>query len=302
MRDSLDGVSVFVEAVEAGGFARAADRLLLTRSAVGKTIARLEARLGVRLFHRTTRSQHLTEDGQVYYEHCLRALKEIRAGEASVESGRHDVSGKLKVSVPLLIGRHCVEPVLLELAERHPNLELDLRFSDGLVDLIADGFDLAVRNRTPGDGDGLSTRKLASQTAVICAAPSYLDRHGTPTEISNLVDHEALVYWQNDHPVPWVFRDEAGRATEAELKWRLQFNSQEAIADAAVQGMGIARVLSWLVKDHLDAGRLIALPADRFPTIPLETYLVWPSTKHLPMRLRVAIDTLAKRLPHLIDV
>src|SRR5664280_1748699 len=138
MRDSLDGVAVFVEAVEAGGFARAAERLALTRSAVGKTVARMEARLGVRLFHRTTRSQSLTEDGQNYYERCLRALEELRAGEALLESGRREVSGKLKVSMPVLFGRYCVGPVLLELAQEHATLELDLRFSDAVVDLIAE--------------------------------------------------------------------------------------------------------------------------------------------------------------------
>lgn len=158
----------------AGGFARAAERLALSRSAVGKTIARLEARLGVRLFHRTTSRLSLTEDGQIYYERCLRAL------EALLESGRREVSGRLKITMPLLFGRYCAEPILLELAEEHPALELDLRFSDSVVDLIGERFDLAIRNHTAGESKGLSHRKIASQNKVVCASPAYLARRGTP--------------------------------------------------------------------------------------------------------------------------
>lgn len=128
----LAGLPVFIEAVEAQGFSAAAARLNLSRSAVGKSVARLEDRLGVRLFHRTTRSQSLTEDGQAFYEHCLRALAEIRAGEAMLESGRLEVAGRLRVSMPVLFGRRCVAPILAGLAGKHPKLELDLSFSDRL--------------------------------------------------------------------------------------------------------------------------------------------------------------------------
>jgi DNA-binding transcriptional LysR family regulator len=301
MRDSLDGVAVFVEAVEAGGFARAAERLALTRSAVGKTVARMEARLGVRLFHRTTRSQSLTEDGQNYYERCLRALEELRAGEALLESGRREVSGKLKVSMPVLFGRYCVGPVLLELAQEHAKLELDLRFSDAVVDLIAEGFDLAIRNGAPGEGNGLRARKIASQRKLVCAAPSYLAAHGTPMDIAALASHDALVYWRHDQPFPWTLRGRDGKLIEAQLKWRLQFDSQEAIVDAAVSGMGIACVPSWLVGRQIAAGHLVSL-LEQSPSASLDTYAVWPAAQHMPMRLRVTIDTLAARLQGVADL
>src|SRR5882757_11056332 len=129
MIDRLTGVGIFVETVEAGGFSAAATRLNLSRSAVGKTVARLEQRLGVRLFHRTTRSQSLTEDGQAFYERCLKALEEIRQGEAMLESGRREVAGRLRVSMPVLFGRRCAAPLLVGLARRHPKLELELNFS-----------------------------------------------------------------------------------------------------------------------------------------------------------------------------
>lgn len=300
MRDRLDGISVFVEAVESGGFARAADHLALSRSAVGKSIARLEARLGARLFHRTTRSQSLTEDGQIYYERCLRALDELRTGEAMLELGRKEVAGPLKISMPVLFGRHCVAPLLLQIAQENPKLELDLRLSDQVVDVVGAGFDLAIRNGVPGEGSGLRTRRLVSQHKIICAAPEYLAAHGTPRDIAALTEHDALVYWRNDQLFPWLLRDSDNQYREAELTWRLKFDNLEVLVDAAVAGMGIACVPDWLVRDHLDAGRLVLVMED-YPTSALDTYVVWPLTQYLPLRIRLVIDTLVNKLPAAVN-
>ena len=173
--DRLDGVTVFVEVVRAGGFSRAAEQLGLTRSAVGKAIGRLEARLETRLFHRTTRALSLTDDGRVYHDHCVRALAELQAAEAQLESGRLEVAGRLRVTMPVLFGRHCVAPVLLGLARQHPRLELQLNFSDRPVDVLAEGFDLAIRSGVLGaESEGLRARKLVDQPKVVCASPTYL--------------------------------------------------------------------------------------------------------------------------------
>jgi len=161
--EQLKGISIFVEAVEAGGFSAAAERLHLTRSAVGKTIARLEQRLGVRLFNRTTRMQSLTEEGRFFYERCLRAVEEIRLGEAMLESGRRDVRGRLRISMPVLFGRHCIAPILASLLDEHPDLEIDLSFNDRVVDLLEDGFDLAIRNGPLKDNPDLMARAIARQ-------------------------------------------------------------------------------------------------------------------------------------------
>ena len=144
--EMLADLPVFVAAAEAGGFATAAARLHLSRSAVGKAVARLEGRLGTRLFHRTTRVLALTEDGAAFLDHGRRALAELQAGRAMLESGRREASGRLRVSMPVLFGRQCVAPVLIRLADAHPKLELDLNFSDRSADLVEDGFDLAIRN------------------------------------------------------------------------------------------------------------------------------------------------------------
>lgn len=300
MREYLDGVSVFVEAVEAGGFARAGEKLALSRSAVGKTIARMEARLGVILFHRSTRNLTLTDDGQIYFEHCLKALEALRTGASLIESGRRDIAGKLKVSVPVLFGRRCVAPILLELARSHPNLELEINYSDYKVDVIEQGYDLAVRNGTTSQGAGLLTRRLASQRKVMCAAPSYLSVRGTPKDIDSLEGHELLVYRRGDHLHTWNIQNGAGDAAEIGQRARLRFDDLEAIVDAAVQGMGLAWLPTWLVRDHFRRGTLVPV-LDHLPTTDMGTYAVWPEASRTPMRLRAAIDALAKELPNMVD-
>jgi DNA-binding transcriptional LysR family regulator len=296
MRGKLDGIAVFVEAVEAGGFARAADRLALSRSAVGKAIARLESRLGVRLFHRTTRAQCLTEDGQLYYERCLRALEELRAGESLLESARREVAGRLRVTMPVLLGRYCAAPILLTFARAHPKLELHLSLSDRPVDLIAEGFDLAIRNGPLGEGSGLRARRLAVQRKVLCAAPSYLAGHGVPSSIAALADHDVLIHWRSGHPYPWVLPDEASQLREVTLASRLKFDDLEVTAEAAVGGMGIAWLPYWLVRDRIRAGALAQVWAER-PCATMECSAVWPTAQHLPLRLRLAIDLLIERMP-----
>jgi DNA-binding transcriptional LysR family regulator len=296
----FDGVEVFVEAVEAGGFAKAAERLSLTRSAVGKVIARLEERLGVRLFQRTTRTQSLTEDGQQFYEKCVRAIEELRSGEALLESGRKEVAGRLRVSLPVLFGRYCVAPILRSYARQHPKLELELSFNDRKVDLIADGFDLAVRNGALGNETSLRARRLVSQRKVLCASPNYVATRGEPRSIAELAEHDLLVYWRNDYGLAWRLPDATGTLVDAPVTSRLRFDDLEAIADAAVDGLGLAWLPHWLIRDRLRAGVMVELWGDR-PSATMDCYAVWPVTRHLPFRSRLAIDILAAELPKALE-
>jgi len=296
----FDGIEVFVEAVEAGGFAKAAERLSLTRSAVGKIIARLEERLGVRLFQRTTRTQSLTEDGQQYYERCIQAIEELRLGEALLESGRQEVAGKLRVSLPVLFGRHCVAPILRSFAHQHPKLELELSFSDRPVDLIAEGFDLAVRNGALGNETSLRARRLISQRKVLCGSPDYIAAKGEPSSVADLAEHDLLVYWRNDYPLAWRLPDATGTLVDVPVKSRLRFDDLEVIADAAVDGLGLAWLPCWLISDRLRARLLLELWSDR-PSAMMDCYAVWPATRHLPVRSRLAIDVLAAELPKRLE-
>lgn len=299
MSDRLHGISAFVEAVEAGSFAVAAQRMRLTRSAVGKSIARLEQRLGVRLFQRTTRSQSLTEDGQAYYERCVRALAELDAGVSALDSGKSEAIGRLRVSVPVLFGRHCVAPVLLALARRHPRMTIEMSFSDQVVDLVEEKFDLAIRSGSLPDSTTLVARRLATQDMAICAAPSYLAEYGTPADIAAMSAHVGIAYGRAGRLEPWRVRDNSGEVHKPQVDIRLVFDDLQAIADAAVAGAGLAWLPCWLMSKHSRAGEL-ALVMDSESVLPTEIYLVWPQSRYLPTKTRVAIDALVAEIPGMV--
>ena len=263
---------------------------------MGKTVGRLEARLGVRLFHRTTRSQSLTDDGQMFYERCVRALAELEAAEAALESGRAEPSGRLRVTAPVIFGRHCVAPILLDLSQRHPGLELDLSFSDRPADLVEDGYDLAVRNGPRPDNAGLMGRRVAGQRMTVCAAPAYLDRRGRPQTLDDVADHQAVVYGRGDRARLWLFPTPDGPDREVVPASRIRFDDLEAITDAAVAGLGLAWLPCWLVRAHIEAGRLERVLTDQ-PGLVFDTHLLWPRAPHLPLRVRAAIDALVAGLP-----
>ncbi|SAK53203.1 LysR family transcriptional regulator [Caballeronia ptereochthonis] len=300
MNERLNGVETFVQVVEAGSFALAADRLNLTRSAVGKIIARLETRLGVRLIHRTTRSQSLTEDGQAYYERCVRALTELDAAEAELDGGRRMPRGRLRVSLPLAFGQLCAAPVLMDLVQAHPQLQIDMSFTDRMVDLVDEGFDLAVRIGELRDSASLAARRLGVQHTCICASPAYLARHGTPDTLDDLNGHAGVVYSRAGMLLPWDLRDEEGRVKRVDIRARVSLDDVQAIASAAVAGFGLARIPSWLLARYLKTGELV-LVRGQCSLPPQEINVVWPQTRYMPSKTRCAIDALVAGIPALID-
>ena len=299
--ENLTGVAVFVKVVESGSFAAAALRLNLSRSSVSKAISRLEQRLGVQLLHRTTRTQSLTEDGQLFYERCLRAVEEIRTGMAMLDSWRTSVQGKLRISVPILFGRHCVAPVLLELVRKYPDLELEMDFDERHVNVVEEGFDFVVRT-SPAWSDAelkLVSKKLATQRMVICASPDYLKNHGVPSQLADISGHRAIAYcrlsvvreWRfiGDHAVPVIITPPA----------HLRLNNYEAIAEAASAGFGLACMPFWLIRERIFAGELVQVLENQ-QLHSFEYYALWPQTRHLPLRVRIALDELARRLPGMV--
>jgi DNA-binding transcriptional LysR family regulator len=218
-----------------------------------------------------------------------------------LESGRQEVSGRLRVSMPVLFGRRCVTPILVDLVRQHPKLDLDLNFTDRRVDLVEDGFDLAIRSGPPGDGVGLMTRRIGSQRVVVCAAPSYLAAHGTPRTLEDLASHEAIVYGRTGHRRTWKFPTMEGLGVDdVILKTRLWFDDLEAIADAAVAGLGVASLPCWLIRDRLRAGELVRVLAD-LPGHVFDIHALWPQAPSLPLRVRLAIDALARQLPDVTE-
>lgn len=297
--DRLSGIEVFVQAVEAGSFALAADRLNLTRSAVGKSVARLEARLGVRLFHRTTRQQSLTDDGQAYYDRCIRALAELQLGEAELDSGRREPQGRLRVSAPLVFGRHCVAPVLRELAMRHPQLQLDISFNDRVVDLIEEGYDLGIRVGALPDSASLAARRLGMQTMGIGASPAYIRAHRRPTTIDELKQHTGIIYSHGGAERGWEVKDAEGQVIQLRVQPRLRLDDLQAIADAAIAGAGIAWLPCWMLTHYVRTGELdVLMHGDRMAA--QEVHAVWPQARYLPAKTRTAIDALAARVPAML--
>lgn len=295
MTDDLTDIPTFVAVVQAGGFAAAANRLNVSRSAVGKSIARLEARLGARLFNRTTRRQSLTEDGEFFFDHCRRALDELKAGRARLESGRRAIEGRLRVSMPELFGRLCVAPVLTRLAELHEGLELELQFTDRKVDMLEEGIDISIRMGSLERGTGLMTRRIGREQVVVCAAPALL-QSGPPQSTDDLANYPAITYYRNGRSQTWLLRDSHGSPVEVSPHSRLRFGDLHAICDAAVAGHGLAWLPLWLARDKLRTGELVRL-LDEHPASGFDIHALWQQAQHVPPRIRVALDTLIVEVP-----
>ncbi|MBR0645416.1 LysR family transcriptional regulator [Plastoroseomonas hellenica] len=294
--DRLTSMAVFVKAVDLGSFAAAAAALGLSGPMVGKHVRFLEDRLGMRLLNRTTRRQTLTEFGRAYYERCRVVLAEAEAADALAADQLAEPRGRLRVTMPVLFGRRCVAPVLLDLARRHPALELDLSFSDRVADLAEDGCDLAIRTGALEDRAGVMARRVARQRMIVCASPAYLDRHGRPRRVEDLAAHQAILYSRSGRPGPWLFPRDGEPPAAVTPVSRFRLDDLDAIADAAAAGMGLAWLPSWLVRDRIQAGALVPLLPDQ-PEFLYDGHALWPQTPHLPLKVRVAIDALAAALP-----
>lgn len=296
MNSDMSSIPVFVTAAESASFSRAAEKLHVTRSAVAKTIARLEERLGVTLFLRTTRRQSLTDEGALYYEHCRRALAEIAAAEDILDGGKLQASGRLRVSVPVLLGHLCIAPLLTALANDHPQLQLEIAFSDRQVDLAEEGFDLAVRVGTLADSSSLVARRLASHSMILCAAPDYLRRSGEPVSVEDLARHAAVGYLHGGRLQKWRVKNSDSKIVEIAPPARLLMDDMQAIKDSAAAGAGIAWLPYWLVRSRLADGSLKeVLPGHSPERWPI--YAVWPRAPYLALKVRIAVDALVEALP-----
>ncbi|RWO56308.1 LysR family transcriptional regulator [Mesorhizobium sp.] len=298
--DRLTSMAVFVKTVDLGSFAATAAALDLSGPMVGKHVRFLEERLGVRLINRTTRRQSLTDFGRAYYERCRLVLAEAEAADALAADQLSEPRGKLRVIMPVHFGRRCVAPILLELAQRYPALELDLSFSDPIADLAEDGCDLAIRTGNLEDQAGVMARRVARQRMVVCASPSYLGMHGQPRRVEHLGSHQTIIYRRSGRVVqPWLFPRDGQRALEVMPVSRLRLDDLAAIADAAAAGMGLAWLPYWLVRERIQAGALVVLLPEQ-PGFLYDAYALWLQTPHLPLKVRLAVDALAAALPRLM--
>jgi DNA-binding transcriptional LysR family regulator len=297
--DRLESMKVFVRVADLGSFTKAAAALELSGPMVGRHVRQLEERLGARLINRTTRRQGLTELGRTYYDRCRTVLAEVEAADAAVTEQLATPRGRLRVAMPVHLGRHCVAPILLALAKEHPLLELDLSFEDRLVDL-EDGYDLAIRTGSLADRAGVVARRVATQSMILCASPSYLEEHGAIRSLVDLHRHQGVVYRRGGRVRPWLFPQEGGQPAEITLASQLRMDDLDVIADAAAEGMGVAWLPSWLVRGRLATGSLIRVLPEQ-PSYPYDCHALWTPAPRLAPKLRAAIDALATKLPALMD-
>ncbi|BEM33582.1 LysR family transcriptional regulator [Serratia marcescens] len=296
MKSDLSALPAFVAVAEGGSFAAAAEKLHLTRSAVSKIVSRLEARLGVMLFMRTTRSLSLTDEGALYYEHCRQALANIQAAEHQLDSGKMQVSGRLRVSVPVLFGHLCIAPLLTALANEHPLLALEISFSDRRIDLVDEGFDLAVRIGELADSGSLIARRLGEHGMLLCASPDYLWRSGEPSTLDALSRHQAVGYLHAGTVLSWQLRGENGELQSFRPPAKMMMDDMQGIVDAVSAGAGIAWLPEWLVRDRLVAGTLVEIMRGE-SSLSFPVNVVWPYMPYQPLKVRLAVDKLVAELP-----
>ncbi|XAH25639.1 LysR family transcriptional regulator [Xylophilus sp. GW821-FHT01B05] len=295
--DSLSGFTVFVQVAETRSFVAAGRLLGVSASAVGKRVARLEERLGVRLFHRSTRSITLTAEGALFLARSRRVLAEIEAAELELSHTAGAPRGRLRVSLPLVSA--LLLPVLADFMAAYPEIELDLDFTDRLVDVVEEGFDAVVRTGEPADSR-LSARRLGSFSQVLVASPAYLAARGAPAQPADLAGHACLHYrFPNSGKLEvWPLRPATGVAGAAmpELPTSMICNNIETRLCFALRGLGIACLPDFAVREELAQGRLRTVLDDSLAPHTLTFHALWPSGRYPSPKLRAFIDFLGARV------
>jgi len=291
--DRVTSMRVFARAAEAGSLSAAARHLGMSPAMATKHVNALEARLGVKLFHRSTRRLALTDAGASYLDACLRILADIDEAEAAAASQRIKATGLLRMNVPLSFGSRFVAPLLPEFAERYPEVMVELGLSDATLDLVAGGWDLAIRIGRLADSP-LQARRLGDSAMRVCAAPAYLDRRGIPRRVVELAQHNCLSYTLSSMQdgKKWVFGKEG--ELRVPVTGNLLANNGDALLAAAVKGQGLIYQPHFIVGDALARGELVELPLDA-PAVELGgIHVLYPPDRRPPAKVRVMIDYLAE--------
>ncbi len=291
--DNLEGLPVFVRAVREGSFSAAARALGLTPSAVSKQIGRLEDQLTVRLFNRTTRRLSLTEEGAAFYERASRILIDLEDAAAAVSSHRTVVRGRLRVTLPTAFGILHLLPVLPTFLARHPELTLEFDLNDRFVNMIEEGFDIALRVGDLEDSS-LIGRRLAANRRVLAAAPTYLAARPAPQRPADLAAHNCLVYTYRAQRYDWHLIDERGQECSVSVAGNLETNNPMMLHAAALGGLGVILSPLWLIGPDIKAGRLQRLlPDHHWPDSAIQA--VYPPGRHLSARVRSFVDFLVEQ-------
>jgi len=293
----LGSIELFCLAAETGSFTAAANEAGITPAAVSRSVARLEERLGVRLFVRTTRQMRLTDDGRHYFEQCRQALTQLVDAERAVSGGQSIASGRLRISVPTPYAHYRLFPRLPEFRRRYPQVQVDIHVSNRNIDFTGEGYDLAIRGRDPADSS-LVARRLEEAENVVVATPDYLARAGTPQAPEDLAHHECIQFElpSTGRCVPWTFRVN-GRPVEIETPGSLTvLEDYLATATLAKCGGGLMQAYRFTVQQELDAGTLVEVLKDYGGTT-RPFLLIYPHARHVPSRVRAFIEFMLETRP-----
>jgi DNA-binding transcriptional LysR family regulator len=290
--DRLKSLTTFIQVVETGGFSAAARRLNMSPTMASEHVQALESDLGARLLQRTTRKVSLTEVGQAYYDSAARVLAELEEADRAAGALQSQPRGRLRLHVGTHIVRF-VTPVVAEYMRLYPDLQVDLTMGERMVDLIEEGFDLAIRATVPADSS-LVIRQLSAWRHVPCAAPSYLDAQGTPRTLADLAQHNCLRYAFYPYGDEWRFTGPDGQAVSARVKGTLRTNSAEALRIAAIEGIGVFLAPSFLVSEDLEARRLVPL-LDGYKPVAFAINAIYPTRHQMTAKVRAFLDLAAER-------
>lgn len=289
--ESFSSIVHFVTAANSGSFTDAAEQLGISKSAIGKSIQRLEHNLGVTLFHRTTRKISLTTEGEAYLASCQSALQTLQMAEMALRSKLTEPSGTVRIDLPAAFGRSVMMPVLMDMTKRYPYLKLTITFNDRIIDPLDVGFDLAIRFGPVKDTTDLIARKLNDQHLIICASPAYISNFGTPETLAELANHRCILAWRGGAPLSWLIRDENGKDIRFKPAPFHQISDGDAMIDACIAGAGLIQFPEALLRPHIQSGKLVPLLANYNPA-PTELNVIWPRARHLLPGVRFIIDEL----------
>lgn len=288
--DRLTALTVFRHIVDTGSLAAAGRRLRLSPAAVSKNLAELEARLQVRLLNRTTRRLSLTEAGSLYYRNVARILDDLDAADRALGPLQQAPAGTLRVAAPMTVTLVCLSAAIPRFLARHPQVSLDLNLDDRRVDVVKEGYDLAIRGSDSLEDSSLAARRLMVMRHVLCAAPAYFDAHGEPARPDDLRRHACVQFMLSGHAAQWEFRrgDEVARIA---IDGRYKVTSSLAVRDALLAGFGLSLIPEPYVRGDLAAGRLRAVLTD-WTKVETSVYAIFPSRRYVVPALRVFLDFL----------
>ncbi|WP_158969270.1 LysR family transcriptional regulator [Paraglaciecola sp. L3A3] len=291
----FDGMAIFVELINHGSFTKTAEASGHSTSYISKEINNLEARVGVRLLNRTTRKLSLTPEGQLYFQQCLQIVETAQQAQATLLGQQQEPIGKLKISCPVSLGLSKLQPILADYMTVYPKVKIELELNDRKVDLVAEGFDIAIRATQKLEDSSLISRCIMRSEAAVIASPDYLAKYGTPQIPEDLVAHKTISYSNIKQPNLWEFENADGKSSIVKVDSHILTNSSEMEIALCLAGKGITRMPCFNLHGEIEQGRLIEL----FPTYQkqqIEVYLVYPSRRNMSSKVRSFIDFVVEHI------